>query len=106
MKTKIKVNDNVIVISGADRGKKGKVLFIEREKNRIVVEGINKKQKAVKPSQQSPKGGFVTREYPINISNVQYFCDKCKKGVRLQSIKTENSEKSRKCTKCGKSFDK
>ena len=54
--TKLKKNDNVVVISGADRGKKGKILFVDTSKGRVVIEGINKKKKFVRPSQENPKG--------------------------------------------------
>lgn len=102
-KGKIKKNDNVVVISGSDKGKRGKVLFIDPKKGKIVVEGINKKKKFVRPSQENPKGGVISLEYPIHISNVMLFCDKCKKGVRIVSAKKDNS-KSRTCAQCGKSY--
>ncbi len=100
----IKKNDNVTVISGTNQGQSGKVLHVDRKKGRVVVEGINKKKKFVRPSQEYPKGGVISLEYPIHISNVQYFCDKCKIGVRI-GIETKNDRKVRVCKKCGKSFD-
>lgn len=103
--TKLKKNDNVVVMSGADRGKKGKILFVDVSKGRVVVEGINKKKKFVRPSQENPKGGVISLEYPVNISNVLIFCDKCKKGVRI-GMEIKDSGKNRVCKKCGKSLDK
>ncbi len=103
--TKLKKNDNVVVMSGADRGKKGKILFVDVSKERVVVEGINKKKKFVRPSQENPKGGVISLEYPVNISNVLIFCDKCKKGVRI-GMEIKDSGKNRVCKKCGKSLDK
>jgi large subunit ribosomal protein L24 len=103
IKTYMKKNDNIIVISGDDRGKRGKVLFIDRSKGKIVIEGINKKKEYVK-NQQNPKGAMVNREFPIAISNVMLFCDKCKKGVRLV-IKETDKKKIRICRKCGKSYE-
>ena len=104
-KTKLKKNDNVVVISGSSKGKRGKVLYIN--KGLVLVEGVNKKHKSVKASQENPKGGVIQKEYPIEASNVMFFCDKCKKGVRLQMVdltdKTKK-DKSRKCSKCGKSY--
>ncbi len=105
MKTKIKVNDNVVVKTGADKGRQGKVLFVDKEKGRVIVEGINKRQKFMRPTQDNPKGGIMTREFPINLSNVMYFCDKCKKGVRV-GTKIKDDSKHRICNKCGKSLDK
>lgn len=104
IKSNIKKNDNVIVISGANQGQTGKVLHVDRKKGRVVVEGINKKKKFVRPSQEYPKGGVISLEYPIHISNVQYFCDKCKIGVRV-GIETKDVNKVRVCKKCGKSFN-
>lgn len=105
MKTKIKVNDNVIVISGAERGRRGKVLHINTKDKKVVVEGINKRTKFVRPTQENPNGGSVTREFPIHLSNVMYFCDKCKKGVRIKTVVSADNNKSRTCIKCGKSID-
>ena len=66
----IKKNDEVIVISGNDKGKKGKVLSIDHEKGRVLVEGVNMITKHAKPSQANPNGGIVEKEAPIDISNV------------------------------------
>ena len=103
--TKLKKNDNVVIVSGADRGKKGKIHFVDTSKGRVVVEGINKKKKFVRPSQENPKGGVISLEYPVEISKVMIFCDKCKKGVRV-GMEIKDSGKNRVCKKCGKSLDK
>jgi large subunit ribosomal protein L24 len=105
VKTKFKKNDSVVVISGSDRGKRGKILKVDRTKGRVIVEGINKRNKYLKPSQDNPKGRLVNIEYPINISNVMYFCDKCKKGTRV-GIKQTDKDKVRVCSSCSKSIDK
>ena len=104
IKTRIKKDDNVIVIAGANQGQSGKVLYVDRKKGKVVVEGINKKKKFVRPSQEYPKGGVISLEYPIHISNVQYFCDKCKIGVRI-GIQKKDGNSIRVCKRCGKSFD-
>jgi large subunit ribosomal protein L24 len=104
IKTRIKKNDNVVVISGAESGHTGKVLFVNKKTGRVVVEGVNKKKKFVRPSQENPKGGVINLEYPIQISNIQYFCDKCKMGVRI-GAQVKNDSKVRVCKKCGKSLD-
>jgi large subunit ribosomal protein L24 len=104
IKTAIKKDDNVVVISGSDRGKRGKVLFIDKKKGKIVIEGINKKKKFVRPSQDNPKGGTISLEFPIHISNAANFCEKCKKGVKV-GIQEKNDDKHRICKVCGKSFD-
>ncbi|MBN1531947.1 MAG: 50S ribosomal protein L24 [Spirochaetes bacterium] len=106
MKTnsKLKVNDNVIVITGSDRGRKGKILKIDRKKGRVIVEGVNKKNKNMRATQENPKGGKISIEFPIAISNVLLFCDKCKKGTRI-GVQQKDKTKSRVCRACGKSID-
>ncbi|MCL1864885.1 MAG: 50S ribosomal protein L24 [Spirochaetes bacterium] len=105
VKTKFKKNDSVVVISGSDRGKRGKILKVDRTKGRVIVEGVNKRNKYLKPSQDNPKGRLVNIEYPIHISNIMYFCDKCKKGTRIGINQTEKA-KVRVCRSCSKSIDK
>lgn len=104
LSTRLKVNDSVVVTTGADRGRRGKILKIGSKNGRIVVEGVNKRNKFLKASQENPKGGSVSIEFPINISNVMIFCDKCKKGVRI-GAEFKDSKKIRICRKCGKSLD-
>ncbi len=103
VKTKLKKDDSIVIIAGKDRGKRGKALFVDRRNGRIVVEGINKKKEFVK-TQENPKGVVVTKEFPIHISDVMLFCDKCKKGVKL-GIKELEKKKVRVCRKCGKNYD-
>jgi len=98
---KIKKNDSVIVVTGKDRGRRGKVLFIDSKKGRVLVEGVNKKKKFVRPNQENPKGGVINLEYPISISNVMIFCEKCKKGVRV-AFNIKDDKKTRACSHCKK----
>lgn len=102
--SRIRKNDNVVVVSGADRGRRGKVLQVGVKNTRVVVEGINKRTKYLKPGPEQPKGGKVNVEFPIDISNVMIFCDKCKKGVRI-GIQYKDKTKTRVCKKCGKNLD-
>ncbi len=102
--TRLKVNDNVVVVSGADRGRRGKVLKVGVKNSRVIVEGINKRNKHLKPGPEQPKGGMVNVEFPIDISNVMIFCDKCKKGVRI-GIQFKDKARVRVCRKCGKNLD-
>lgn len=103
MSAKLKKNDEVMVIAGKDRGKRGKLLAIDIDSNRVIVEGINKRKKYIKTS-DNPKGVLVEKESPIHYSNVMFFCDKCKKTVKL-AVKIENDKKSRFCKICSKSID-
>jgi large subunit ribosomal protein L24 len=104
-KIKIKVKDEVVVVTGSERGRKGKVLHVDCKKNRVIVEGVNKRNKFVRPSQENPNGGAISREFPIHVSNVMAFCDKCKKGVKIRTNIASDKTKSRVCSKCGKSID-
>ena len=82
-------NDNVLVVTGKDRGKRGRVLKVLPEKNRLVVEGVNFIKRHTKPNpQRNIKGGLVEREAPLHASNVQLVCPECGKPTRLGDIIT------------------
>lgn len=103
---KIKNGDTVVVIAGKDNGKKGKVLKVFPKEKTVIVEGINiltKHKKAQGPTQE---GGIIHQEGPIDISNVMYYCDKDKEGVRVGYKFLGNGEKVRICKKCGEELDK
>jgi large subunit ribosomal protein L24 len=102
-KMKIKKGDTVKVIAGKERGKTGKVLRVEPEKNRVVVERLNMVKKHRKPSPQNPQG-TLERESPINVSNVMYYCSSCGEGVRL-GIKRIEGGRLRVCKACGSEVD-
>lgn len=82
MKLRIKKNDIVTVIAGNDKGKTGRVLEVNSEKMRILVEGVNVRTKATRPSQANPQGGLIHKEMPIHYSNVQLL-DAEKKPTRI-----------------------
>ncbi len=96
---KIKNSDIVLIISGKDRGKKGKVIKVLPEENRIIVEGINLKKKHTKPKRQGEKGQIVEIAAPFNVSNVKLICPKCKKSTRV-GYKVVEKNKFRVCKKC------
>ncbi len=85
MKTKIKKNDNVMVISGNDRGKIGKVLKVFPKEQRVIVEGVNLRKRHRKPSQRNPQGGIIENEAPIHISNVMILDPKTNEPTRIGS---------------------
>lgn len=85
--SRIKKDDEVIVIAGVDSGKKGKVLFVNDEQGRAIVEGINLKKKTVKRSQDNPQGGIIEREAAISLSNLMPYDPESKKGVRISRTK-------------------
>jgi large subunit ribosomal protein L24 len=82
-RTALKVDDEVIVIAGKEKGKRGKILYIDRLRDRVYVQGVNKIKRFVRPTQENPQGGQVELEAPIHISNVMYYDAKLKKGVRI-----------------------
>lgn len=83
LKTKLKKNDNVKVIAGNDKNATGKILFIDREKGRVIVEGVNIMHRHTKPNQKNQQGGIVKREAPINISNVMLIDPKSGEATRV-----------------------
>lgn len=96
---KIKKNDTILVISGKDKGKTGKVFKSLPQDRRILVEGINLKKKHVKPKRQGEKGQMVQVPAFLDVSNVKFLCPKCGKAVRL-GYKITKDIKKRICKKC------
>jgi len=94
---KIRKNDNVMVISGNDKGKTGKVLKVFPKNTRVIVEGINLRKRHTKPSQKSPQGGIIEKEAPIHASNVMLLDPKTSEPTRLgsQVILDENTGKKK-----------
>ena len=96
----IKKNDTVIVLSGKDKGVKGKVLTAMPSENKLIVEKVNVATCHTKPRKQGDVGGIVKKETPIRACKVALFCEKCDKGVRV-GYKVEDGKKTRICRKCG-----
>ena len=96
----IKKNDTVIVLSGKDKGKQGKVQKTMPEAGKVIVEGVNMATCHVRPRQQGEQGGIIRREIPMYACKVQLVCPKCGKGTRV-AHKIEDGKKSRICKKCG-----
>jgi len=99
---KIKPGDNILIISGKDRKKTGKVLEVFPKDNRLIVEGLNIVKKHVKPKKSGEKGQKVEVPRPFNISNVKLICPKCKKPCRVgyKLVKKGKENKQRICKKC------
>ena len=100
----IKKDDSVIVISGDDKGKKGKVLAVSPAEGKVIVEGAGIVSKHVKPRKQGEAGGIIKVEGARYASKVQLYCDKCGKGVRSKVSVDKDGKKSRVCAKCGKAL--
>ncbi len=93
-------NDTVEIIGGNDRGKRGRVLQVLPQKEKVLVEGVRYIWRHVRPSQKNPQGGRVQKEAPIEISKVLPVCPACEKGVRVR-FKGQGRAKVRVCARCG-----
>ena len=96
----IKKDDKVVVISGKDKGKEGKVLSAAPKTGKVIVEGVNVASKHMKPKKQGDQGGIIKMETPIYACKVQVVCPKCGKPTRV-AHKVENGKSVRVCKKCG-----
>ncbi len=104
-KCRIKKDDKVKVIVGKDRGKIGKVLKVNRKKDRILVENVNIIKRHSRPSAKQRQGGIVEVEAPIHWSNALLMCNKCLAPVRVKTQRLEDGKKVRVCRKCGEMID-
>ena len=104
-KCKIKKDDKVKVVTGKDKGKIGKVLKVNRKKDRLLIENINIVKRHTKPTAQNRQGGIVESEAPIAWSNVMLMCNKCLAPVRIQMKRLDDGKKVRTCRKCNELID-
>ncbi len=103
---KIKKGDTVLVITGDDKGKTGKVLKVFFEKNRVIVEGVNFIKRHTRQTQRVQKGGIIEKEAPVHVSNLMLYCPKCSTPAKiahrvLESAESGKSSRVRICRKCG-----
>ncbi len=80
---KLRIDDEVVILSGKEKDKRGRIMSIDRTRGRVVVQGVNRARRFQKPTQENPQGGQLEIEMPLHISNVAYYDAKNKKGVRL-----------------------
>jgi large subunit ribosomal protein L24 len=97
----IRTGDTVQVLSGADRGKQSRVLKVDRADGKAIVENVARVYKHVRRSQKNPQGGRLSKEMPIDMSNLAYVCSSCGKATRLGARFTKDGAKERFCKKCG-----
>lgn len=105
VKLHVRKGDTVVVLTGKDKGKEGKVLAAFPKKSKVTVEGVNEVKRHTKPSQSNPQGGIITKEAPINASNVMLVCPSCKKPTRVKKVASGDGF-ARACKKCGEVIDK
>jgi len=99
-KMSIKKGDLVVVLSGKDKGKQGKVLEVMPKSSKVIVEKVNVVSRHTKPRRQGEEGGIIQKEAPIYACKVQTVCPKCGKATRI-AHKIEGDKKTRVCKKCG-----
>jgi large subunit ribosomal protein L24 len=99
----VRKNDIVTVITGEERGKKGKVLEVDTASGRVLVEGVNFIWKHLRRSQQHPHGARIQKEASLHMSNVRVECQSCNKQTRTIYKKLEDKTRARICKKCGQS---
>lgn len=104
-KVHVKKEDTVLVLSGKDKGKKGKVLSVNPSSNQVLVEGVNMATKHKKPKGRYQQGGLVHQETAINGSNVMLVCDKCGKPTKVARKILDNGQKVRSCKQCNEIID-
>ena len=105
----IRRDDMVEVVTGDDARTQtsrviAKVLRVIPSKNKVVVEGVNRAYKHLRPNRQNPQGGRLSKEMPVSASNVLLFCDRCARGVRIGYKYDSDGAKERICRKCSKSL--
>jgi large subunit ribosomal protein L24 len=98
--------DTVLVLTGKDRGKKGRVIRLFPKVEKALVEKINMVKRHTRPTQQLPQGGIMEKEAPIHLSNLQVVCTKCGKATRITHKALASGQKARVCKKCGEILDK
>jgi large subunit ribosomal protein L24 len=101
----VRKGDTVVVITGKDKGKRGRVLRILSATGRLVVERIAMVKRHTKPTQRNPRGGILEKEGSIQASNVALWCGKCGAGRRSRADLKEGQKKRRVCVKCGSAIE-
>lgn len=104
-KVHVKKGDTVVVLSGKDKGKKGKVLTVIPKEGKVVVEGVNMVTKHTKPRAQGQTGGIIHQEAPIYAAKVMHVCNKCHKPTRHAKKILDNGDRVRVCKHCDEIFN-
>lgn len=103
-KIHVKTGDTVVVLSGKDRGKKGKVIAVSPRESKVIVEGVNIISKHVKPRKMGQEGGIVKTEGALYACKVQLVCPRCNKSTRVAHKIYQDGSKERTCKKCGEAI--
>lgn len=100
-KLHVRKGDTVLVTAGKDKGKKGKIISVEPDKSRVIVDGVNIVKRHTRPTQKLPQGGIMEKPAPVHSSNVMLYCTKCNSPTRIEKKFLEDGKKVRICKKCG-----
>ncbi len=101
----VRKGDTVVVIAGKEKNKRGRVLRVLTDKQRVVVERVNMVKRHTKPTQANPRGGILDKEGSLALSNVALWCGKCGAGRRAKAEIREGQKKRRVCVRCGSLFE-
>ena len=101
----VRKGDQVVVIAGKEKGKRGRVLRLMTDKGRVVIERINMVKRHTKPTQRNPRGGILEKEGSVEASNIALWCGKCVAPRRAKSDEKEGQKKRRVCVKCDTVFE-
>ena len=103
-KVHVKTGDTVVVLSGKERGKRGKIIAVSPKEGKVIIEGVNMVSKHVKPKKLGEAGGIIKAEGAMYASKVQLVCPSCDKATRIAHKISEDGKKQRICKKCGKTL--
>ena len=101
----VRKGDQVVVIAGKEKGKRGRVMRLLTDKGRVVIERVNMVKRHTKPTQRQPRGGILEKEGSVEASNVALWCGKCVAPRRAKAEEREGQKKRRVCVKCGTVFE-
>lgn len=105
-KLHVKKGDTVVILSGKDKGKRGKIIEALPKKAKIVVEGVNKVKRHAKPTQKTPQGGILVKEAAMHSSKAMLVCPECDKPTRIRKSALASGKLARTCKQCGEIIDK
>ncbi len=105
-KLHVKKGDTVVILSGKDKGKQGKIIEALPKKGKIVVEGVNKVKRHAKPTQKTPQGGIIVKEAALHSAKAMLVCPACDKPTRIKKTALASGKMARTCRKCGEIIDK
>ncbi len=102
----IKKNDSVLVLSGKERGKRGRVLSVHPSKGFALVERLNLIKRHTRPTPRQKQGGIIEKEGPLTVSKLMLICPRCDRPTRIRRRGLENGKRVRVCRSCGETVDK